>query len=369
MGIIGVGIGATSLTLMDEDINLQNLANHTKKPDITPDESNPVPSEEKKLPEENIEALALQSIDELAAHPSDPQNSFDVTGVSDEELASIDPEDIQNLLEITLSHANKNSNPRYLYALGRAAWIHDYPQGVNLLQQATERGSAAAKAYLARTKDDLQEMQTLLQDAVQGGFSPASDWLAEVNAALQEEQRELNANKNLDYNIFALPVLIKALHDKDYDLLDNNLLGVIPYLSALNDSANDMLLYIEDQTGYMREMDPNITFRLEKKMAQSPEFIGQAADAGMSMLKNMFLAMGQAHQQNQSPQEMIVNLNRSIYGGPDTYDAQGNPTKGTILEFKQHGTKDGKVLALLFNENPDAFRRIYTNLKEFVRYR
>lgn len=315
--------------------------------------------------EKEMTKLALQAIDEMAAHPDDPQNPFSVTGVTDEELATTSAEEIRELLEATHPYAKDHDNPRYLFALGRAAWIHDYPQANRLLTQAADAGSFAAKAYLARTKDDLSEMQGLLKEAVNGGFKPAREWLSEVEVALNQGSNE-QKNVALDFNLFSLPPVIEALHNGDYEALKKNLVLIVPYLTSLNESLNNMLIYIEPdkQMQFKHELDPNISTRLGIKMMQNPKYVNEVTGIGMNMFKDMLIAMGNAHKYNQSPQEMITNLHASVYGTRGK-NQQGKTTKLTLVEMEGFGKKDGEQLALLFNTNPDAFKKIYNNIKKF----
>ncbi len=383
--LIGLGIGAI-LAVFTKDFVIRakkpemaltnsqsNTASKPLQPNSTGLKVGPQPSDEE------TEKLALQAIEQIAAHPDDPQNPRSVRGTSDEELASIDTDEAVELIQIALPYAELNTQePRYLFALGRAAWLHDNDElAAELFLKASELGSPAADAYLARMLDDLEESVQYLQRAVDGGFEPAREWLAEAKQILEEERLAAapppNQNSSVSvggapgFSHFTLPDLIKAFYEGSSKKFASEPLIPLAYIAAINDALTDqgMLFMIENVKGYVRELDPALSFEAARKIQTTSAGVGQTTRAATSMLFNMFKAMAEVRKRGGTIEEEIVATNRALLPGNNSQN--GGASYVTVIEAKQYGTQDGRTLALMYDDDPEAFRRIYNGMRNYVR--
>ena len=119
-------------------------------------------------------------IDLRAGHPDDPDKRQAVTGVSDEQIVEMSDEDVDLLLsDWVIDVAAAASEPRYLFALGRVALIHDQIEtAYDLLDMANDAGSVPAPMYLAAyfEREDPEQARQLVESAIAMGFKPASDY-------------------------------------------------------------------------------------------------------------------------------------------------------------------------------------------------
>lgn len=127
------------------------------------------------IPHELTSAWA--AIDQLAAHPADPDLPSGVEGVTDEQVAALPAESVARLLsDETVEAAMMSDRPRHVFALGRVASIHGADElAFELLYAAVESGSAPAHMYIADWyADDPEQALALLGAAVEMGFAPAA---------------------------------------------------------------------------------------------------------------------------------------------------------------------------------------------------
>ncbi|WP_177419862.1 hypothetical protein [endosymbiont of Lamellibrachia barhami] len=354
----------TSNYRRDTDSETENRSaqkkNSNQSGEITQEESN------ESLNEEDMAALAFRLIDEVAAHPSDPQNSMDVVGRSDEELAEVPPEEIAELIEFALPYAEaKTGEPRYLFALGRAALVYgDEELALELLEKASQRGSSAADAYIAHLTEDLDEMAEHLRRAVEGGFGPAKDWLAEVEAAIAEEQVQMSSAPpssqfpQFNPDNFNRPDLINAFYTGNTTPLQTELLNNITYASTIHNFLSDTtsVLFITDNRMIVTEIDPNLSHEIEKKLLTTQRGLNQSVDAGLKSILAPFIAIANTRKSGGSIQDELLASNTAIVNSP--------LVKLDVL--KKQAYQDAQRLAILYDSDPDAFRRVYRGLKKFV---
>ncbi len=339
--------------------------------------------------EEEMVAVAFKAMDEIA-HPNDPQNPKGVKGISDEELAEIPVEEIAELIKITLPYAEQNSQePRYLFALGRAAWIHgDEEFGAELLLKAAKLGSPAANAYLAHTTDDVEKKANHLHQAAQGGFEPAREWLNELKLAYEEEQESADDEQQtvavrhtpkkihwpMDFTQFAQPQYMEAFHSgntQQYASGTVDAVFLMSYISKVSDTLNDqgVLFLLERPKEFLRELDPTLSFEAGKKVSTDPAAMDQMSGAGLKMMLGMLVAGGQARSQGASIGGEMAAMNKAFLGEDD--EGQGDKGKSisrtNIIEIKESALKDARTLAFLFEERPEDFRKIYQGMVKFVR--
>lgn len=320
-----------------------------------------IDDEQAALAESELEELALQAIDELAAHPDDPQNPAGLPGVTDEKLAELPVEDVQELMELALPYAEQNADqPRYLFALGRAAWIHgDNDFARELLLKASELGSPAADAYLARMSEDAAETDTFLQKAVEGGFSPARAWQKEVQAARQP-----------DFSAFSWPELIQSFYEGTSSGFAQEPLLPLGYVMSISSEISNqgVLFFLENPRNFVQELDPNLTFHAEKQLMTNSKAMGDAMNAGMDLFKRVVTGMADVRRNGGTVQEELQAVNKAFYGVDQNQEANKQGARYvTLVEVKQWGTQDARMLALLYNEHPEQFRKIYQGMRRFVK--
>jgi TPR repeat protein len=142
--------------------------------------------------------------DQLAAHPDDPRKPRQVAGVKDDDL------DSAKAADACLDAANVSpEEPRYRFQLGRAfRWGGMDKEALEVLTAASDKGYAAAKAYLADLTEDSTEAERLYQEAAKGGFKPAETVLSQLEEALAPPQEE-DGEGHFHRNDFIVAVLNK----------------------------------------------------------------------------------------------------------------------------------------------------------------
>lgn len=319
--------------------------------------------------------LALRYLEDMAAHPDDPQNPPGVEGVSDEELASVPYEEIEELFAMSYQYAYEEPiEARHIFALGRAAYLHDDEEfALELLKDASEKGSAAAYAYLAMLTDDSesQTMKKYLQKSVRGGFAAAKPWLAEVEDIISEQAQaqaqslppppihRQKTSSSIDYSYFNQPNLIKAFYNQNAGGLGVSELEMLTYINSVQELFMDQssVLFITSNPGILREPDPNLGVAVTQKMVSS-NAMGQAMDMGMQNMMNLLEALAGAHRNNSSPMQ----------GAQDMINSQINTKSSTmnLVALKNQATQDARLLVVSYDSNPEFLRRVYQGMRKYV---
>lgn len=321
--------------------------------------------------------LATRVIDELLAHPDDPQNPHDVVGVSDEEVKNLPQEELQKIFDVAEPYARQHpESPRFLFALGRAALLAGQEDSArDLLQQASQNGSAAATAYLAALTDDTGAMESLLRRAVEGGFKPAEEWLEQLEQsarlteakAREEELARIAAAKadqqrkavSFNASSFNMPDVISAFYSGDVERLGDDFLGNLTYASAIQEFLLDtslVLFVVEDRT-IITETDASLSQDIARKLMTTNHGVNEATSAGVSSMFAPLMAMAQTRQGGGSIMQEVQAMNTAI---------MNTPTVRLDL-IRQKATQDAKRLALIYDQDPETFRRIYKGMCKFVR--
>ncbi len=328
--------------------------------------------------------LAFTAIDDMAAHPDDPQNPPGLTGATDDEVAGLPLEEAAELIQFALPHAEANlQEPRYLFALGRLALLQgDEEFAEELLTKAANAGSPAAEAYLAHITDDLQQAASHLRTAINGGFTPARDWLAEVENAAQSPAMAqaqatpsygsgYNANQpyqaqsyqpqavQFDPGVYNRPDLIKAFYEGDVSGLGNDYLANITYVSAMHNFFNETtsLLFLVNDKNIITEIDPSMSQQIARKIMTTDKGMNEAISAGMQSFLGPLVAMGQTRQRGGSIQDEMHAMNQAIMDSPHV----------RLELIREKALQDAKRLALTYDQDPQIFRRVYSGMKKFVR--
>lgn len=314
-------------------------------------------------------ALALRYLEDTAAHPEDPENPAGVSGISDEQLANMEFEEVQELFELTLEYAESETDqPRFLFALGRAAYLHgDEEYARELLEKAEFRGSAAASAYLAKTLDDsdLGGMADQLRKAVNGGFNPARSWLAEIESTIAERQeakrREEEAKRlaAFDFNRFNRPDLIKGFYNSDLKNVSTTPFQTLAYVSAIQELLMDQsaVLFLTDDRMILSEPDPNLATIIGRKSTSNSQIYNEGMKASyQSSPLALLMGVVQDRKNGASIGQEVQNMGRRAANNPMT----------EVRMIKDQAAQDARVLVIYYESNPEAFRKVYSGIKKYV---
>lgn len=349
------------LTELVQDGSATPIAAETSTGEVSSQQS-PAATQEGEATEAENKALALRYLEDTAAHPGDPQNPSGVEGVSDEEIANMEFEEVQELFELTLPYAEEEvDQPRYLFALGRAAYLHDDDEyAKELLKKAESRGSAAASAYLARMMDesDLPAMAMQLRKAVNGGFEPAEPWLAEIESSIAE-QEEAQRRAAFDFNRFNRPDLIKGFYTNDLSNVSTTAFQTLAYVSAFQELIMDQsaVLFITDDRSILAEPDPNLATIISRKAMSNSQVYNEGMQTSFqSSPLALIIGVAQDRMRGASIGEEVRNLGQRATNNPMT----------EVEMIKNQATQDARILVTYYDSNPEAFRKVYSGIKSYV---
>ena len=280
---------------------------------------------EAELPLENDMELDIETfIDLYAGHPYDETLPDEFYGVSDEEMEETHPRNIRRLFNEGSEYALKQlSEPRLLFAVGRAAYFYDHEQTQSWLQLAADNGSVGAKAYLAYHNFDNGEVQkalSLMREAKnQGFFDPELSSLIEL------------AEKSVfDPDKFNQPTFIEALYRGDPETLKSKNLMRNLYVGALHNALwSSDILFVAENPELLLELDPIFSVAEGR----------QADNAITNQLKELV-------------QMVATFLGLASSGELDL-------SQVAILE---QALQDARRLALLYDNNPKALKKVYAGM-------
>lgn len=318
------------------------------------------------LTEQEKAELALNELDETAAHPLDPQTPAGIRGKTDDELGQMPRQQIANLIARTLPYAESDAGqPRHMFALGRAALIHgDKEFAKELLEKASNKGSLAADAYLAHLSDDLDEQAAYLKRSLKGGFTPAKSWLNKVEAAIAREKVQVavvtppSPKIRFDANKYNRPDLIGSFYSSNTSHLNADLLSNLTYASTIHGFLSDhsKVLFLAENRMIVTEVDPNLSYVISSKIMTSRRGMNQAVNAGLQSFLGPLIAIAQTRKQGGSIGDEVMASNKAIMQSPLV----------KLDVIKQQATQDAQRLVILYDSNPEAFRKVYRGLKKFV---
>lgn len=232
------------------------------------------------------EQLALTSIDEIAAHPEDPLKPRDVRGVSDAELAGVDPDEIKLLLEACHAHAwsVRSHRPRYLFQLGRAALAAGKTdEALALFEEASRSGSFAALAFYAMNANlSGPNARYYLMEAARAGFAPAAGWAEDYGKYLSSAFQPAT---DQTFSAFQRPDILLAIHNRDVTGLEAGTLEVWAYLANLIEGLkNPQLLALverEEVPILLALQEPGLKELLEAELLGNPEYVRETTRVGI----------------------------------------------------------------------------------------
>ncbi len=380
--IVSVGITCSLLTvLVLKHTNYLQLAapeNRSSSDDASGDyvDMSRLLVDEKPLSQAEVDAMNEEWIDIVAGHPDDPDLPQKRLGASDEVLAATDPQSIAELIRETRSFAERRiDEPRFLFALGRAALFHGYTtHAKRMLSTAANYGSAPAMAYLADpllTEDD-HHASKLLQRSVTLGFQPAAEWLSEIEEpeAVASGQpthgfapsQAPTMSGPFNFSQFNQPGLLKALYTGDLGEIDKEKLKDALYISNLNESAfNDetIMFYSSNPKRLLTEVDPTTGTKIAQKLMSSGDLMNQAASVGMKSAFAPLMAIAQARKSGGSISDELAAA---------SYASANNPMV-ELEKIKYQANQDGRKLLLAFDDHPETVLKIYAGIRKYANAR
>lgn len=243
-------------------------------------------------------------IDLYAGHPYDQDLPDEVYGVIDEELEDIHPKDFQRLLDEGLNFALENlGEPRYLFAISRAAYFFDHPRTEELLKGAIKAGSLPASAYMGYylfNEGFIEEGLTSMTYAWDSGFKDP----------ILRSTIELANESVFDPSLFNRPEFILALYNQDIAVLKRAGIDGGHYIGAMQNVLwqSDILFLVDD---------PNILLDLSPAVSVKEGYLVRKAQ---------------------------------------------NSWLGGVFLIAEQGVQDARRLAMLYENNPKDFRRVYNGM-------
>lgn len=341
----------TSPSLIDNSSSL--FSNSTTATTNQPASAAPVATEAQELTDEK----ALELLNSIA-HYADPMNPISVIGIDDDSLSGMATDEIASIIEQTYDYAVEHEeDARPLFILGRAALLHgDFEFALELLLSAAEAGSAAAHAYLSDLVETDTEAEQLLSTAIDGGFEPARDALKLLKP---------------DFSHFAMPHLMEAFYRGETSHLQQKPLLPIVYISSVATSVVECcMLFLQDHTGFLAKLDASLPIVSERLLLLNSVAVGQTMNMGMNALKSFLQGYKNASQPGMSFGDQMTEINKGLLGMQPDSQHGGSANSGaqyfTLMQIKEMAAKDGKLLALISEKEPDLFNRIYQGMRKFV---
>lgn len=251
------------------------------------------------------------SIDMIGAHPDDPQLPDSILGASNQVLYATSPLELADVLLTGEEYAYKNieDNPRYAFALGRIAFELDYRRKAKeLLLAADSNGSPAASEYLgymAVEEGDYEAANDYFLKAKQGGFP-----------------RGVSSSDTIDTKDF-----LSDFHNRD-----------IVYA---------LLTYNEEELLKLNKIPT--PYRVTKFISSCQKFL--SSTEVFFLVENFDII-----------KEIDPELSMSVEGILREFG--GSVVGESVMAGDIH---DAKILAMLYDSNPEAFRRIYSGMVKFFK--
>jgi tetratricopeptide (TPR) repeat protein len=308
-------VGCEGLDKLQKSDNINLVAEHSINPDY---------------PDLSIENV-IELIDEYGGDPYDPDLPEDILGATDIVLSSSNPRELANIITLGIDLAKKEvkTQPRLLFELGRIAIeLEYYEKGIEWITEAEGEGSIGALAYLGlldfyegrlqKCKERLLKAQDLEYDG---------PWVIEYIYKLSNEYEVV-------YNEFNRSDLIKALATENIAYLQQQNLIAKYYIGTIQNVLWETdILFLVENTDFVLELNPQVSVNLG--------FLSKQA-------KNNGI-------------DKIVKYVQIAFSSDDQSDK--NLKKMALIT--EQATQDARRLALLYNENPELFIKIYKSIVKF----
>ena len=276
-------------------------------------------------------------IDQQAGHPSDPTLPRRVSGVTDEELVAADESVYERLFSEGIDFANRNMNePRYLFAIGRAGYVYGHDSTEAWLSRAADAGSAGAKVdygYALFYDGAGEEAATLIQEGMSLNFN--EEGLGEFVDHIRESIFRPEA-----YN---RPGLIEALYTGKG--ISRTLVNTLYIGTIQNTLWSSEIIFLTETPDIFLELDAELSAREGVKAQNSKVEIYKE---NIQLISQFLEGL---------PFEGLV---RRAAGRLSS--VLGGEIREEDLSIIEEGTQDGRRLAVLYLNNPGAFRKIYDGM-------
>jgi len=166
------------------------------------------------------------------------------------------------------------------------------------------------------------------------------------------------AEQAFDFAMFSQPRKMEAFYSGNTAALENDAMRNIIYAGAINNKLLDQgtLLLVENTQLVLLTVDPSLGNRASRKMASNSQAMNDATGAGMGTLMAFFGAIVETRRSGGSVQDEVNS----------SFEALADSPTARIDVLRQQAEQDGLRLAILADSAPDAFKRIYAGLKQFI---
>lgn len=175
---------------------------------------------------------------------------------------------------------------------------------------------------------------------------------------LVQESGEISSQ--IDFNDFAFPEFVRAIYSNQSRPYTSKPLIPLAYIAGISEALNDqgMLFLVKDPRSYIRELDPGLRTEVGRKIATNPNAVREMTQKGLESFGRFFKGMADARRRGATIQEELAESQKGLLGKKSGML--------NVKEAKEFGIRDGRTLALLYDENLDGFRKIYSGLIRFV---
>lgn len=166
------------------------------------------------------------------------------------------------------------------------------------------------------------------------------------------------------FDDFAFPDLISALYNGNSRSFAAQPIVPLAYIAGVNEALNDqsVLYLVDNPRGLIREVDPGMNTAIGRKIVSNPQAVQQSTQQGMQALGAWLGAVADARKRGASIQEEVAAGNQALLGG----GGHAGLPAASAEQAKSYGQRDGRILALLYDEDLDTFRGIYQGMQRFV---
>lgn len=276
------------------------------------------------VPDEELDISTF--LDLYAGHPFDEDLPDAYLGVDDEELEETSGRHIHRILTEGLRYAKLNSGTaRYMFEVGRTAYLSDHDSASVWLRSAAQNGSVAAMVYLGYNQLDQGNAEialNLFKEGQQKGF--ADPVLFSII--------KLTAKSIFDPQKFNRPQMIEALYNQQLQRLSYSPVLKSLYVGAIHNTlwSNDILFIIDD---------PEIFLKLDANISAKE---GLQAD------------------------NVLTNQIKQILQSIRIFSSSKGPSKDEVAII-EYGIQDARRLAIMYENNPRALEKVYAGMVAYSR--
>jgi len=316
----------------------------------------------------------------MAAHPDDSAKPNNLIGLTDDEIANLDTFDVITLLaSIEDIISDKEVDPRTAFQAARLAMFHEQEEAAfDFFHIAAQKGHAGANYYLAHFAEDNETALEHLDIAARDQFADAADIARDIRNEIAVEKARLETERLAqvaaqkaarlvqlkaqqrrqslsNFSLFNQPKFIKALYQNDQAFLRKNRVDALMYINYMQTVFTDPTVYFRVDQSFELEIDPDLAYNSGVMLASDVEATEKIMGAGMSMIGNIFTSMANTRNSGGSIAQEIAGMNAAIAN-----------SQRPFVVYEKGSVQDGKRLLMIYMENPDFFRKVYSGMKNFV---